>query len=388
MDENQKQKSSVDRVNDLINNSKGVYQKGKQAKKVIQSIRLARTIATTGQGFGLGAVVTIVLVSLLLATLFLTFMGGGIITGTEAPEEEPLPEDQLLGWEYALDAPAQVNNGQVYTYRTYGSYDSGLGGAALESYTMTLIIPNDVIRLEGLPGTYSTSADSTRATTRYTWDLSDEENIDLFEATDESYPPFYTFSFTATATPLKDDSIASVEFTIEGEFGGGGDGARCTVGTTNTCGGKYNLNNPDGLNFGDPNCELTTGGTINKELVRDEIMRQLQSYGKTKDYCRWSCIAKFEGGYNPNSYNGNASRAHGAWGMFQLSPWSCYGSEKPYYYNRTGNVSWKEQIRRALALQYRMLEPNNLDWRYWSTYKWTCSKEPDWSSGTTCRSVE
>ena len=35
MDENQNQKSSVDRANDFINNAKGIYQKGKQAKKTL-----------------------------------------------------------------------------------------------------------------------------------------------------------------------------------------------------------------------------------------------------------------------------------------------------------------------------------------------------------------
>lgn len=166
-----------------------------------------------------------------------------------------------------------------------------------------------------------------------------------------------------------------------------GTGERCTAGTRNTCGDKYNISkNPDGLNFGDPNCELTSGGTINRQLIRDELKRQLQSYNKTKDYCRWSCIIFHESGYNSNSINNNAPRAHGAWGFFQMSPWACYGIDKGYKYNRTGNVEWKEQIKRALRLQYNALEPNDLDWRYWSTSR-TCvfdkfgngRDEPDWN---------
>lgn len=169
-------------------------------------------------------------------------------------------------------------------------------------------------------------------------------------------------------------------------------GNLCTQGNTNNCGlsqySRYMSKNPTGLNFGDPSCDLVSGGGINRQMVRDEIMKQLQSYNKTVDYCRWSCIAFHEGGYNPNSYNGNASRpSTGAWGMFQMTPWACYDTSKPYYYNRTGNVGWKEQISRALATQYKQLVPHGIPWHYWNTYKFTCFKEPDYSPGGNCLDI-
>jgi hypothetical protein len=167
-------------------------------------------------------------------------------------------------------------------------------------------------------------------------------------------------------------------------------GTLCTQGTTNTCGGKYNISkNPTGLNFGDPSCELVSSGSINRQMIRDELLRQLQAYDKTKDYCRWSCIAYNEAGYNPNSYNGNASRPNtGAWGMFQFLPWACYDTSRPYNYNRTGNLAWREQITRALALEYKALEPNGISWNYWSTAR-NCVRgkfrpaEPDWNGSVT-----
>lgn len=212
--EQNRQKSSIDRANDLFNNARGVYKKGKQAKRAIQAIRLTRTIAAASQGIGVGTIIGILLISLLVATFFLTFMGGGAVTGTEAPEEEQLPEEQLPGLDYIIEAPSQVENGETYTYKASGSYNSAEGGKSLDSFVITLLVPTNIVTLGTLPGNYappSTSGDYTE----YKWDLSDAENLALFNQVADSDPPVYTFSFEVSATPKKDDSIARVTFIIE-----------------------------------------------------------------------------------------------------------------------------------------------------------------------------
>jgi len=162
----------------------------------------------------------------------------------------------------------------------------------------------------------------------------------------------------------------------------------CTQGSTSNCGlqqySNYMSKNPTHVNFGDPSCELAQGGGINRQAVRNEILRQLQQTypSKIKDYCRWSCIAFHEGGYNPNSFNSSSPRAKGAWGMFQMEPNACYTSD--FKYQRTGNLDWKSQISRALSLEYNRLEPNGIPWNYWSTAR-NCVRgkfspaEPDWN---------
>ncbi len=174
-----------------------------------------------------------------------------------------------------------------------------------------------------------------------------------------------------------------------------GTGDFCTKGVKDSCSltqyDKYMSKNPTGLNFGDPSCELASGGSIDRQKVRNEILRQLQTNypDKTKDYCRWSCIAFHEAGYNPNSYNSNSPRAIGAWGMFQMTPYACYGlTSKPYKYNRSGNVAWRDQISRALRLEYVSLETHGISWNYWSTAR-NCVRgkfkpaEPDWNGSLT-----
>lgn len=165
----------------------------------------------------------------------------------------------------------------------------------------------------------------------------------------------------------------------------------CTPGSTSNCGGAYNLSQiPGGQNFGDRSCQLVTNGVENKQLVADEIKRQLSLRGKTVDYCRWTCIAHNESGFDPNSFNGNAARPKvGAWGLFQMEPNACFTSD--YKSHRTGNVDWKDQIRIALSLEYDRLEPHGIPWNYWSTSR-NCvdgkfkTQEPNWSPGVNCLS--
>lgn len=220
-DQNQ-QKSSVDRTNDFLNNARGVYQKGKRLKKTIQAIRATRAIAAVGQRLSLGSIIGIIFISLLLATFFLSLMGGGAVTGTEAPEEEPLPEENVCttldipGLICDIDAPSHVENGESYVYRIYGSYEMPEGGREPSTFVLKLSIPSNIIEFTGgLPGVPTPITSG--FTTTYSWLLSKPENLALFNLVAESEPVKYTFDFSITARPKEgiEDTIATVEFIIE-----------------------------------------------------------------------------------------------------------------------------------------------------------------------------
>lgn len=220
--EQNQQKSSIDRTNDLFNNARGVYRKGKSIKKAVQAIRVTRSIAAVGQGLGLGGIIGIILFSLFLATFLLVFIGGGAVTGTENEEPEPIDtnvcsEVEIPGLTCYVNAPSHVENGQSYNYEVGGNYKTREGGRELSSFILKLTIPSEIIEFTtNLPGNYDTEINGARTT--YTWLLTDPVNFSLFEPVGESSPPDeYSFYFSVTARPKPEieNTIATVEFLIE-----------------------------------------------------------------------------------------------------------------------------------------------------------------------------
>ena len=216
MDENQNQKSSVDRANDFINNAKGIYQKGKQAKKTLQAIRITRAVTSLGQGLGMGSILTIAFASLLLATLFIGLIGGGAITGTSEDQgDAPVEEAEFPGVDIDYTVrPPNPENGVPYQVKIFGTFDEGKSeGRTLEDLKIVMTA-SDTISISGLPHGYSTKESSTLK--EYTWLLNVSEIRDsIFTQVADSDPPVYNFEFNLTVTPLDIDTYGTITFTFE-----------------------------------------------------------------------------------------------------------------------------------------------------------------------------
>lgn len=76
MDRDNRQKSSVDKVNDFINRGRSTYQDAKRLKTLYRGIRAVRTVAQASNPASL-SVVAIIFVVLLLAFGFISLFGGG-----------------------------------------------------------------------------------------------------------------------------------------------------------------------------------------------------------------------------------------------------------------------------------------------------------------------
>src|SRR5690606_25685572 len=121
---------------------------------------------------------------------------------------------------------------------------------------------------------------------------------------------------------------------------------------SNTCGGRYSLNNPMGANFGDPQCNFTKDGLFN-------ALKQYDS--ENASYWFYTVIPCESPGYNPNLYYrcgpaGCTPDPSGAWGLFQM------GRGRNGQYDH-GDVNWTKQVINATT--YR----RNIGWggwRYWA----------------------
>lgn len=366
------------------------------AAKTVEKIA-ARAIKR--EGIGLFAAATseiwipllVIGLFILLLLIILAILLFGIGGATAKPAN--LPE----GINYYIIAPPNVENGQDINYQIYFTYDSSDSNVPdLNTISIVDSIPPEAsFKSATDPHVCDPECDETAVSV--TWKISDFKPQSVNGSVSN-------YKFEVVLHPNENDVVVVNDLCIgigsdplicpgsSDQTAGGDTGENCTAGTTDTCGGAYNISkNPDGVNFGDPYCELASNGSVNKLFVASEIKRQLLERGKVKDYCRWTCIAANESHYNPNSYNGNASRPNlGAWGMFQFLPYACYDpTNNPKNYSRAGNVPWRDQISRAMNYQYNYLTPWQTGVKtvgYWSTYKWTCYKEPDWNPGVKCLS--
>ncbi len=118
---------------------------------------------------------------------------------------------------------------------------------------------------------------------------------------------------------------------------------------TNTCGGKIQINNPDGTNFGDPICTFT----------EDKLYALLKQQDPDNADFWFNVVIPCESpGYDPNLYYrsgaaGDTPDPSGAWGLFQMGR----GLNGQYDH---GDVSWTQQVVNATT--YR----RNVSWRYWA----------------------
>lgn len=143
-----------------------------------------------------------------------------------------------------------------------------------------------------------------------------------------------------TSTGSNSDSNSS----IPGDNGNPG-----ATPNTNTCGGKITISNPDGTNFGDPECTFT----------EDKLAAMLKKEDPDNaDYWFTTVIPCESPGYDPNLYYrtgaaGDTPDPSGAWGLFQMGR----GLNGKYDH---GDVAWPQQIINATT--YR----RNVSWNYWA----------------------
>lgn len=118
--------------------------------------------------------------------------------------------------------------------------------------------------------------------------------------------------------------------------------------TTSTCNGMYNLNNPMGMNFGDPLCDFTKNG----------LYTELQQIDPANAEIWFNVVVPCESSYNPNALQPPAQAVDpaGAWGLFQM------GRGKNGTYDH-GDVVWGMQASNAVNYNNKVINGN---WRYWA----------------------
>jgi len=140
------------------------------------------------------------------------------------------------------------------------------------------------------------------------------------------------------------------QVTIGGGTTGGTTGGPVPGSNKNTCNNTYTLNNPRGMNFGDPNCDFK----------KEDLSAYLQKIDPANASNWYSVIAICESGYNPNAYASPATGtpdAGGAWGLFQM------GQGKNGQYDH-GDVYWRTQADGAVNYRNKVI---NGSWAYWGT---------------------
>ncbi len=87
----------------------------------------------------------------------------------------------------------------------------------------------------------------------------------------------------------------------------------------------------------------------------------------------WYLVAECESSHWPNAFNGNAVRASGAWGMYQM------GVESVTSYPYTGgNLPWRQQTEVAFKRETEVAETRqyNNPFDYWQCETNACQDAP------------
>ena len=226
-------------------------------------------------------------------------------------------------------------------------YDENKATAPLSDLKLVSDVPPGTRLVSlGTTGTYTHNPEANNIQ----WDLSDNQPVNRAEG-------ISTYEFSLRLDP--DDDI-TVEVSISLLGAGLGGGGPPTVG--GDCGGKYNSRNSEKGNFGDPACDHTKNAAA-------DYMKNLDP--QNADF--WYLIAECESSHWPNAFNGNAVRASGAWGMYQMGVES--STAYPYV---GGNMSWKQQTENAFNRETKIAETKqyNNPFDYWQCETNACQDAP------------
>ncbi|MBP9716403.1 MAG: hypothetical protein KBD51_00515 [Candidatus Levybacteria bacterium] len=312
---------------------------------VIGITSLVLTKILTGIGVSLSTVslplvIIIAIIIFLVVTIFSIFF---------APENEgdPVPESPYPGITYFILGPFEVPNGDSIDYNIAVLYDEEKATVPLSGISLISDVPPGTRLVStGTTGTYVQNP----AENNVSWDLSDNQP----ESTAQGVS---AYQFTLRLDP-DDDITVEVKISLLGAGAGGG-GPPVVGGD---CGGKYNSRNSERGNFGDPSCDHTKNAAA-------DLMSQLDPANAPF----WYLVAECESSHWPNAFNGNAVRASGAWGMYQM------GVESVTSYPYTGgNLPWRQQTEVAFKRETEVAETRqyNNPFDYWQCETNACQDAP------------
>lgn len=131
--------------------------------------------------------------------------------------------------------------------------------------------------------------------------------------------------------------------------------------TTNTCSGKYSLDNPAGKNYGDPACDYD----------KNKLYTMLKQQDPQNADFWFNQVVPCESGYDPNDYFrcsaalGCTPDPNGAWGLFQMGsgangPFTNLSKGSVNNFDRPedrGDVNWQLQVQNAVNYNKKYLAP-------------------------------
>lgn len=263
-------------------------------------------------------------------------------------EGGPIKESPYPGIIYFIVGPEQVDNGTNIKYELFVSYDAEKATAPSSNITLVADVPFGTTLVPGgTTGTYVESPAEKNVKWELVKNLPSSENGQVL-----------TYQFTLTLNP--DDDI-TVEVSISLLGAGAGGGGPPVVG--GNCDGKYNSNNSEKGNFGDPGCDWNKNDAADKMVSLDPDNAPF-----------WYLVAECESSHWPNAFNPSAKEATGAWGMYQMSYKKNPG---PPYYN-AGQVPWTTQTEEAFNRETKVAETPlyNNPFEYWECETSACQDAP------------
>ena len=330
-------KMAQDPMGSLTSNIPGLGGKGgmKGLPKSPKQLKTIKNIAQVASKIpphvwiAIGIILLILLVICIILMIILAASGDNIEnSGTGSGGKNPLPNGQpfstIEGFSLATNCSDELTNGSNADCQISYTYDSTIAKIPLESIIIFFDLPPNTQFVSATGNYTSTNTDKT-----YSWSLSDPLNQTAL-----------SFSITNTQSDIYADVAARAR--VQGFSSPGGQPASAS----NSCGGKYPLDNPLG-NFGDPTCTFT----------KDQLYSLLRSLDPSNADTWYYKVVPCESSYDSTEHNPQAVDPAGAWGLFQMGR----GLNGRYDH---GDVPWQDQITNATAYN-RLIGSPGVSGAYW-----------------------
>lgn len=319
---------NVDSLNRVHSATKRLLKKpGQEMKKAVKDAKKAFSILKLFMGPT--GIIIIILLFLFLGSLLFIFSNIPTVPGSNGNGNISIP-----GLSITKSGPKAVGNGENIKDNIYVTYS---GTAEIAEIEIIDKIPDGTTFVEeGTTGKYSKSPDGKEIT----WKLKDN--------TQSIKDQLITYSFDIVLHPNIPDTyvVNNVSPRLTSYGSGGGPP------NTNTCSGKYKLDNPIGQNYGDPSCTFT----------KDDLYLMLKEKDPEFADDWFFNIIRCESSYNPNAFFGGSPDSAGAWGLYQM------GRGKNGEFDH-GDVVWQDQTINAITYNNRNIHKS---FRYWACarYLW------------------
>lgn len=316
---------------EVLDNAKKVY---KVARKIIDAARWLFNFLPGGV-FTLGVLVITALIALAFFSIVFGLMspipGGSLPSLPDSTE----PVETIEGLKLELIGPNKIANSDDIEYTVNVIYDATIAKVPLSDIVVYEILPENTSFVSA-QGAYTFNNG------RVEWPMAQNSNS-------------FTFTLKPTMPDIKIFNKVYAKNIGSSSSSGSSSGSR-PASLTETCEGKYTLDNPLGANFGDPSCSFKSPDQLHA------LLQQLDP-GNADYWFFQIAYCETRGTYDPNAVN-RASTSGSAWGLFQMGHEAYPALNIPRQmgddYDR-GDVDWETQTSNAINHNHLRHD----DFSYW-----------------------